>query len=136
MRNALLSSLFVLALSGAASAMPFAPPKDTEALTPVAMGCGPAWTRGPYGNCHPMGYGYGYYRPYYYRPYHYHTYYYHPYSGIITIIHTITVITTIIITRTTITDIIIVDIIIIDILAPIIIITTIIDTTDIGCVVD
>jgi hypothetical protein len=21
------------------------------------MGCGPGWTRGPYGHCHPMGYG-------------------------------------------------------------------------------
>jgi hypothetical protein len=40
-----------------ATAMPIAPLKDAPSgLTLVAMGCGPGWTRGPYGNCHPMGY--------------------------------------------------------------------------------
>jgi hypothetical protein len=24
-------------------------------VTSVAYGCGPGWTRGPYGRCHPMG---------------------------------------------------------------------------------
>jgi hypothetical protein len=55
------------------------PPKDTETVTPVAMGCGPGWTRGPYGYCHPIAYGYGYYHPDYYHSYYYHPYYYHRY---------------------------------------------------------
>jgi len=82
-----------------ASAMPFASLKDTASgVTPVAYGCGPGWTRGPYGRCIPMG-GYGVaaprvygaygaygYHPYahpYARPYGYHPYArrygYHPY---------------------------------------------------------
>ena len=57
-----------------ATAMPIAPLKDAPSgLTLVAMGCGPGWTRGPYGNCHPMGYvAPGIYaHPYAYRPYAY-----------------------------------------------------------------
>jgi DNA-binding XRE family transcriptional regulator len=61
-------------------AMPF--PLLAQALsnvTPVAMGCGVGRTRGPYGNCHPMGgYGYGYHP--YYHPYAYAHPYYHPYA--------------------------------------------------------
>ena len=55
--------------------------KAPTEITPVAMGCGVGWTRGPYGNCHPMGgYGYGYgYHPYYH-PYAYAHPYYHPYA--------------------------------------------------------
>jgi len=87
MRKTLIAS--ALALIGLASvpaqAMPF--PSLSElpsATTLVAYGCGPGWTRGPYGHCHPIGgyYGYGYH-PYYYHPYYYHgyyhRYYYHPY---------------------------------------------------------
>ncbi len=83
------SAIMTLGLGGApAEAMPFgslhvAPPR----VTLVAMGCGPGWTRGPYGHCHPIGAYYGYhpyyhpyyYHPYYYHPYYYHRYYYHPY---------------------------------------------------------
>ena len=81
MRRILMAS--AIALSGLAaapaSAMPIAPLGDAPSgVTLVAMGCGPGWTRGPYGRCHPMGgvyvappvygfaapaYGYGY-RPY------------------------------------------------------------------------
>ena len=51
MRNALLSSFFVLTLSGVVSAMPVSPPpKDTETVTcPSPWAAGPGWTRGPYG---------------------------------------------------------------------------------------
>jgi hypothetical protein len=83
MRNMLLTSaiaLFGLA-AAPANAMPFPPLVDAPSdVTFVAYGCGPGWTRGPYGRCHPMGgvyvappvygfaapvYGYGY-RPYAY----------------------------------------------------------------------
>ncbi len=58
-----------------ASAMPFPTLSDApSATTLVNMGCGPGWTRGPYGHCHPMGGG-GYYA---YRPY--PAPYYHPYA--------------------------------------------------------
>ena len=62
MRKMFLAS--AVALSGLAaipaSAMPVAPLSDSPAsITPVAFGCGPGWTRGPYGHCHPMRYGYG-----------------------------------------------------------------------------
>ena len=80
MRNILVAS--AIALSGLAAApakaMPFAPLTDSPSgVTFVAMGCGPGWTRGPYGHCHPMGayaaprpaYGYGYHP------------YAHPYGG-------------------------------------------------------
>ena len=80
MRKALLASAVMLfGLGGApAKAMPLGSlPGAPPSVTPVAMGCGPGWTRGPYGRCHPIGaYGYGYHP--YYHPY-YHHYYYHPY---------------------------------------------------------
>jgi hypothetical protein len=54
-----------------ATAMPIAPLTDSPSgVSLVAWGCGPGWTRGPYGHCHPRGYGrpgpaYGFYaRPY------------------------------------------------------------------------
>jgi hypothetical protein len=60
MRNILIASAFaVLGLAAAApsQAMPFAPADETGAgVTRVAYGCGPGFTRGPYGHCHPMGY--------------------------------------------------------------------------------
>ena len=78
-----------------ANAMPVAQLHDAPSeVTPVAMGCGPGWTRGRYGHCHPMG-GYGYgvavprvygayggygYHPYGYHAYGYHGYGYHPYG--------------------------------------------------------
>ena len=88
MRSMFLTSavaLFGLAV-GPASAMPVVPLSGAPtSITPVAMGCGPGWTRGPYGHCHPMGYVapgprvYGYYG---YHPYAhpYHRYGYHPYA--------------------------------------------------------
>lgn len=63
MRKVLLTSAALLGLAAAipASAMPVAPLSDaTTSITLVAMGCGPGWTRGPYGHCHPMHAGYGY----------------------------------------------------------------------------
>ena len=60
MRKMLLTSAIALLGLAAipASAMPVAPLSDAPtSVTPVAMGCGPEWTRGPYGHCHPMGYG-------------------------------------------------------------------------------
>ena len=86
MRKVFIASAFALfGLMGVpASAMPFPSVNDgLSGVTPVAMGCGPRWTRGPYGRCHPMG-GYGIpgphinaygYRPYA-RPYGYHPYAY------------------------------------------------------------
>jgi hypothetical protein len=55
--------------------------KTPSDISSVAMGCGVGLTRGPYGNCHPIGgYGYGYgYHPYYH-PYAYAHPYYHPYA--------------------------------------------------------
>ena len=66
MRKTLIAS--ALALLGLAAvpvrAMPFPPFSDApSAATMVAFGCGLGWTRGPYGHCHPMGWGhpvYGY----------------------------------------------------------------------------
>ncbi len=58
MRKMLLtSSIALLGLAAIpVSAMPVAPLSDAPTnITPVAMGCGPGWTRGPYGHCHPMG---------------------------------------------------------------------------------
>jgi hypothetical protein len=80
MRNILVAS--ATALSGLAAApataMPFAPLTDSPSgVTLVAMGCGPGWTRGPYGHCRPMG-GYAAPRPAY--GYGYHPYA-HPYGG-------------------------------------------------------
>ena len=63
MRKSLIASALVLlgVAAAPARAMPFPPMSDApSAATLVAMGCGPGWTRGPYGHCHPMGaYGYG-----------------------------------------------------------------------------
>ena len=83
MRKILFASavaLLGLAAGVPAQAMPFPPLSDAHSgVTLVAMGCGPAWTRGPYGGCHPMGYvgrpvyGYGYH-PYYHPYYHPHAY--------------------------------------------------------------
>ena len=86
MRKALIASasaLFGLA-AVSVNAMPFPSLNDAaSAVTPVAFGCGPGWTRGPYGGCHPMG-GYGYAAPRVYGAYGYHpyahTYGYHPYA--------------------------------------------------------
>ena len=76
------STLALLGLAAAApvQAMPFLPLSDGQpGVTLAAYGCGPGWTRGPYGHCHPMGYGarpvYGYH-PYYAHPYA-HPYYRH-----------------------------------------------------------
>jgi hypothetical protein len=75
------SALALLGLVAAApvQAMPFPPLSGGQSgVTLAAYGCGPGWTRGPYGRCHPMGYAarpvYGYHP---YRPY--HPYYAHPY---------------------------------------------------------
>jgi hypothetical protein len=59
------SALALFGLAAApAGAMPFPSLSDAPSVaTPVAFGCGPGWTRGPYGRCHPIGgpgYGYGY----------------------------------------------------------------------------
>ena len=86
MRKTLIASALVLVGSAAvpAQAMPLPSLSGIpSAATLVAYGCGPGWTRGPYGNCHPIGGYYGYhhyyYGHYYYHPYYYHRYYYHPY---------------------------------------------------------
>jgi hypothetical protein len=83
MRKVFMASAFALVGLAAApvQAMPFAPLTGAPGVTLAAYGCGPGWTRGPYGGCHPMGYGVG--RPAYrygygYRPYRY-GYGYHPY---------------------------------------------------------
>lgn len=80
-------ALFGLMVSRA-DAMPFPALNDgLSGVTPVAFGCGPGWTRGPYGGCHPMGgygfvgprvYGYGYHP--YARAYGWRGYGYHPYA--------------------------------------------------------
>jgi hypothetical protein len=62
MRKTLLTSAIVLLGMAAvpAQAMPVAPLTGAAtSVTQVAWGCGRGWTRGPYGRCHPMGYGYG-----------------------------------------------------------------------------
>ena len=75
MRKALLTSAMMLfgMASAPVQAMPVAPLSDAPtSVTPVAMGCGPGFTRGPYGHCHPFHYGYGAPGPYYgYHPYAY-----------------------------------------------------------------
>jgi hypothetical protein len=66
MRKALLTSaIMLLGLTAVpARAMPLAPlAGEPTSVTQVAWGCGPGWTRGPYGHCHPMGYGYGAFAP-------------------------------------------------------------------------
>ena len=66
MRKALLTSaIMLLGLTAVpARAMPLAPLASAPtSVTPVAWVCGPGWTRGPYGHCHPMGYGYGAFAP-------------------------------------------------------------------------
>ncbi len=88
MRKVFTASAFALfgLMAAEANAMPFPPLSDgLSSVTPVAMGCGPGWTRGPYGRCHPMG-GYGgvvvaprVYGAYGYHPYA-HPYGYHPYA--------------------------------------------------------
>jgi hypothetical protein len=58
MKFVLMASAFLglAAIPATAIAMPIAPLNDgPPGLTLVAMGCGPGWTRGPYGHCHPMG---------------------------------------------------------------------------------
>ena len=63
------SALALFGLAAApAGAMPFASLSDVPSVvTPVAFECGPGWTRGPYGHCHPIyGYHYGYVGPRYY----------------------------------------------------------------------
>ncbi len=60
------SALALLGLSAAvpAQAMPFPPLSDGQSgVTLVAFGCGPGWTRGPYGRCHPIHYGVPVYGP-------------------------------------------------------------------------
>ncbi len=57
MRKMLLTSaISLLGLAAIpASAMPVAPLSDTPtSITLAAMGCGPGFTRGPYGHCHPI----------------------------------------------------------------------------------
>jgi hypothetical protein len=60
MRRTLIASAFaVVGLTAAApsQAMPFGPADEARVgVTLAAYGCGPGWTRGPYGHCHPMGY--------------------------------------------------------------------------------
>jgi hypothetical protein len=61
MRKVFIASAFALFGLTAipANAMPFPPLSDgLSGVTPVAFGCGPGRTRGPYGGCHPIG-GYG-----------------------------------------------------------------------------
>jgi hypothetical protein len=82
MRKVLIASASALFgfMAVPAGAMPFPSLNDTaSAVTPVAFGCGPGRTRGPYGGCIPMG-GYGVAAPRYgYHPYA-HAYGYHPYA--------------------------------------------------------
>jgi hypothetical protein len=76
MRNVLIASAFVLFgfMTIPVSAMPFPSLNDgPSGVTPIAFGCGPEWTRGPYGGCHPRG-GYGYVAPRVYGAYGYHPY--------------------------------------------------------------
>ena len=87
MRKVFTASAFALfgLMVARANAMPFPPlSHGLSGVTPVAFGCGPGWTRGPYGGCHPVGgYGvprvYGAYGAYGYHPYA-HAYGYHPYA--------------------------------------------------------
>ena len=86
MRKVFAASAFALfgLMVSRADAMPFPPLSDgLSGVTPVAFGCGPGRTRGPYGGCHPIG-GYGYGVPHVYGAYGYHPYAhaygYHPYA--------------------------------------------------------
>jgi hypothetical protein len=86
MRKVFIASAFALFGLTAipANAMPFPPLSDgLSGVTPVAFGCGPGRTRGPYGGCHPIG-GYGVVGPRVYGAYGYHPYAhgygYHPYA--------------------------------------------------------
>ena len=75
MRKGLLTSAIMLVGLAAvpARAMPVAQFSGAPtSVAQVAWGCGPGWTRGPYGRCHPMGYGAFAPAPYYgYHPYAY-----------------------------------------------------------------
>jgi hypothetical protein len=88
MRKVLIASSFALfgLMVARADAIPFPTLSDgLSGVTPVAFGCGPGWTRGPYGGCHPMG-GYAVGAPRVYGAYGYHPYAhaygygYHPYA--------------------------------------------------------
>ena len=84
MRKVFTASAFALfgLAAVSANAMPFPWLNDgPSGVTPIAYGCGPGFTRGPYGGCHAMG-GYGAYG---YHPYarphaHAYGYGYHPYA--------------------------------------------------------
>lgn len=89
MRKVFTASAFALfgLMVSRADAMPLPALNDgLSGVTPVAFGCGPGRTRGPYGGCHPIG-GYGVVGPrvdgaYGYHPYAHpyaHPYGYHPY---------------------------------------------------------
>jgi hypothetical protein len=59
-KTLIMSSVAMLGLM-TVPALPMPFPSMSEApsdTTLVAWGCGPGWTRGPWGHCHPMGYGY------------------------------------------------------------------------------
>lgn len=49
----LLTAAFVIALAGAAQAMPVAPIAADGLTTQVAQGCGPGMARNPMGRCRP-----------------------------------------------------------------------------------
>ena len=83
MRKVFIASAFALLglMVARADAMPFPTFSDgLSGLTPVAFGCGPGWTRGPYGGCHPMG-GYGVVGPHVYGGYGVHPYGAYGYRG-------------------------------------------------------
>jgi CDP-diacylglycerol pyrophosphatase len=51
--KSLLTAAFVIALAGAAQAMPVAPAPADGLTTLVAQGCGPGMARNPAGRCRP-----------------------------------------------------------------------------------
>ena len=51
--KSLLTAAFVIALAGAAQAMPVAPAPADGLTTLVAQGCGPGMARNPMGRCRP-----------------------------------------------------------------------------------
>jgi CDP-diacylglycerol pyrophosphatase len=51
--KSLLTAAFVIALAGAAQAMPVAPVATDGLTTLVAQGCGPGMARNPMGKCRP-----------------------------------------------------------------------------------
>jgi hypothetical protein len=57
----LMSAVTLLGLAAVpAKAMPFSSLSNVPiSVTPIAMGCGAGFTRGPYGHCHPIGGGGG-----------------------------------------------------------------------------